>query len=144
MRRCKVQQGFSFKSHKRMDANISRPFLSKDCKLRLQNSIYCKSASPETFWHRELISYRVCLAFCAGWKPPEKTAIFNGLCIREMQTGKTLGLSKRKKECSQNCLFSFAFTQTHEKYKYENSRRHGEKSKPGHWAAALVWQKKHV
>lgn len=54
----------------------------------------------------------------------KQIAISSGLC---MQTGKILGLSKRKKECSQNCLFSFAFTQTHEKYKYENSRRHGGK-----------------
>lgn len=54
----------------------------------------------------------------------KRTSIFSGLCV---QTGKTLGLSKRKTECSQNCLFSSAFTQTHEKYKYENSRRHGGK-----------------
>lgn len=53
-----------------------------------------------------------------------QTAILSGLCV---QTGKTLGLSKRKKGCSQNCLFSFPFTQTHEKHKYENSRRHGGK-----------------
>lgn len=52
-----------------------------------------------------------------------RTAILTGFC---MQTVKTVGLSKRKKGCSQDCLFSFPFSQTHEKHKHENSRETGK------------------
>lgn len=53
-----------------------------------------------------------------------QAAIPTVFCV---QTGKTVGLSKRKKGCSQDRLFSFSFTQTRVKDKYENSRETGGK-----------------
>lgn len=52
-----------------------------------------------------------------------RTAILTGFC---MQTVKTVGLSKRKKGCSQDCLFSFPFSQTH---KNTNTKTVGRQEK---------------
>lgn len=52
MRRCKLQEGFSFKCQTRMDATVFRPFSSRGCEFTAQNSILPELASLEAFGTR--------------------------------------------------------------------------------------------